>query len=105
MLHIPLQPIPNQRLSVRLEGVLFSLTLKAARTMLAITIIRNGVTVVQGVRCLPGTALIPRRYQEGEAGNFYFLTDGNSYPDYTRLGSKDRLFYLAKEELEVLRNV
>lgn len=104
MYQIPLQPLTNQRFSVRLEGVLFDVTIKAARTMTAATIIRNGVTVVQGVRCLPSMALIPSRYLEAESGNFYFLTEGNSYPDYTRFGMKDRLMYLTKEELEETRN-
>ena len=104
MYEIPLQAVPNQRFSVRLEGALFDVTIKAARTVVTATIVRDGITLVQGVRCLPGTALIPHRYLEDTAGNFMFLTDGDKYPDYTRFSTKDRLMYLTRTELDEVRN-
>ena len=104
MYSVPLAAIPNQQVSVRLEGALFSLTVKAARTLMAVTITRDGETVVSGVRCLPDTPLIPYRHMEGVAGNFYFFTAGGEYPHYSRFAGTDRLIYATAAELEVLRN-
>lgn len=104
MFKIPLDPIPNQNCSVRLDGALFDLTIKIARELMTITIKRDGVTLVQGVRCLPDTPLIPHRYLEGGTGNFYFQTVAGSYPHYSRFGGTDTLFYATRDELEALRN-
>lgn len=104
MFKIPLDPIPNQNCSVRLDGALFDLTVKIARELMAITIKRDGVILVQGVRCLPDTQLIPHRYLEGATGNFYFRTADGSYPHYSRFGGTDILYYATKDELEAARH-
>ena len=101
---IPLTAVPNQRLTVRLEGALFDLTIKLAGSLMAATILRNGETVVSGVRCLPDMPLIPHRYLEGMTGNFMFLTEGGRYPHYSRFGGADELVYATAKELEEIRN-
>lgn len=101
---IPLEAVPNQRCSVRLDGALFEITVKMAVTSMAATIARDGEVVVRGVRCLPSAPLIPYRYLEGNTGNFYFLTEQNQYPHYTRFGGTDTLCYLTHEELQEIRN-
>lgn len=101
---IPLQNTPNQRCSVRLEGALFEITVKAAISSMAVSIAKDGVVIVRGVRCLPSTPLIPHRHLEGMTGNFYFLTGQNQYPHYSRFGGTDTLCYLTRNELQEIRN-
>lgn len=109
---IPLTAIPNQRLSSRLDGALFDLEIKAARDSMIISISRNAEPVVQGLRCMPSTPLIPYKYLEvtdgsddsGATGNFIFITEGNAYPHYSRFGTTDVLYYLSAAELENMRN-
>lgn len=104
MFTVPLSPIPNQRCSIRLEASLFELALKVATSLMTVTITRDGQNIVQGVRCLPGIPLIPFRYLEGLTGNFYFFTEGNVYPHYSRFGATDILYYLTADELMEIRN-
>lgn len=104
MFTIPLAPLPNQRCSVRLEASLFELTVKAAAGVMAMSITRDGKTIVRGVRCLPSTPLIPHRHLEGLTGNFYFHTEDNVYPHYSRFGATDVLCYLTAGELKEIRN-
>lgn len=104
MYAIPLDPIPNQNCSVRLDGALFDLTVKIAREVMTITIARDGIILVQGVRCLPDTPLIVHRYLEGATGNFIFRTADGSYPHYSRFAATDELYYVTKNELETLRH-
>ena len=104
MFLVPLIPVPNQNFSVRLDGVLFDISVKTARETMVITISRDNALVVSGVRCRPNLPLIPYRHLEGATGNFYFRTDGDVYPHYSRFGGTDALYYLTKNELETLRN-
>lgn len=101
---ISLAAIPNQRLSVRLDGALFDLEIKVAREAMTISISRNAEVVVKGLRCLPATPLIPYAYLEGLTGNLAFITQGDVYPHYSRFGTTDVLWYLTAQELAELRN-
>lgn len=104
MVIVPLSAIPNQKVSIRLEGALFDLTIRTARNLMAVTIAKDGKPVVSGQRCLPDTPLIPYRYLEGLTGNFYFFTAKGEYPHYSRFTGTDELVYATASELEVLRN-
>ena len=53
MYRIPLAAVPNQRLTVRLDGALFDLTVKAGRGSMVMSILRDAAPVILGVRCLP----------------------------------------------------
>ena len=104
MVILPLAAIPNQKVSARLEGALFELTIKVVRNLMAITIAKDGETLVSGVRCVPGQPLIPFRYLAGATGNFYFFTANGEYPHFTRFGSTDMLAYATAAELAGVRN-
>ena len=101
---IPLIPVPNQTFSVRLDGALFDVTLKTARERMTITITRDTVELIAGARCRPNLPLIPYGYQEGITGNFFFRTQNDVYPHYSRFGGTDALYYLTRPELEALRH-
>lgn len=104
MYRVPLAAIPNQRLSVRLDGALFAITVKLAVSVMCVSIDRDGETVVAGQRCVPDVPLIPYRYLEGDAGNFVFVTAGGEYPHYSRFGGTDALLYGTAAELAELRH-
>jgi hypothetical protein len=98
---IALDPIPNQSLSVQLDNRLYDITIKETHGVMAATIVRDGVTVVSGMRIAPGEPILPYRYQE--SGNFIILTANDDYPYYTQFGITQNFLYLSPAELEVLR--
>ncbi|MDL2313396.1 hypothetical protein LJC36_00270 [Desulfovibrio sp. OttesenSCG-928-C14] len=104
MFRIPLENIPNQVCSVRIDGALFELRIKVARGSMTASVSRDSVALVRGARCLPFEPLIPYRYLAGHTGNFYFVNEDGAYPHYSRFGSEDTLLYLGRDELEALRN-
>jgi hypothetical protein len=101
---VPLTPVPNQKCSVRLDGVLYELAIKAARTLMAATITRDGALVTCNAPCLPLRPLIAYRYLEKDLGNFVFVTKGGAYPHYARFGGDDALYFLTPTELAEARH-
>ncbi|CAH0447593.1 hypothetical protein LMG10661_03660 [Ralstonia syzygii subsp. syzygii] len=104
MMQIPLDAIPNQSLSVRLDGRRYEITVQATAGVMSATIIRDGVTLVQGQRCSAGTALLPFLHLEDSDGNFAFLTDDGEYPDYRKFDSTHQLMYFGGAELVEIRS-
>lgn len=101
MIEIPLQAIPNQSLTIRLDNNFYQITLKEIEGLMAITIIRDGTPIVIGERIVPGYPIIPYRYLEN--GNFAFLTLDDEYPYYPQFGVTQQLVYASQSELETLR--
>lgn len=100
---IPLQAIPNQALSVRLNGVFFNLVIKEANGIMAVDISRNNVVVETGIRIVAGTSMIPFRHLEDNSGNFVILTQNGDYPYYTEFGITQFLVYTGNDVLEQIR--
>lgn len=105
---IPLQSIPNQELSIKLNGNNYSITIKninntddAENNLMAVSISRNNELLISGFRLVSGFTVIPYRYLED--GNFAFSTPDQNYPDYTRFGVTQFMFYADPEELESIR--
>lgn len=97
---IPLGAVPNQSLSIRLEGSRYVLRLKEAGGMMAIDIDRDGDRVVSGMRCAAGTPLLPYEYLERQAGNFMFVSsEPGAIPYWRDFGTRTRLFYLTAAEV------
>jgi hypothetical protein len=104
MIQIPLDAIPNQSLSVRLDSRRYEITVQATSRVVSATITRDDEMLVQGLRCATSTPLLPFRYLEDDAGNFVFLTEDGEYPDYTRFDSTHQLVYLNGAELASVRS-
>lgn len=98
---IPLQPVPNQELTVTLEGNSYSIKLQALRNTMAVTLAINGVTILSGLRVVTGTPLIPYSYLEN--GNFIFIADNTDIPFYPDFGVTQTLLYFTNAELRALR--
>lgn len=95
---VPLQAIPNQRLTLTLDGNRWDLTIKQARTSMIADVTLNDTPVMQGVRFCVGTPLIPYRYLQG-AGNFLLLVDNEQLPDWRQFGASQVLVYVSPGEV------
>ena len=97
---VTLLPVPNQELNVRLDGRRFTLRIKEAAGVMVADVTVDGVTILQAVRIVAGTPLIPYRYLE--AGNLLLLTDGGELPDYRQFNVTQSLVYLTAAEIAAL---
>jgi hypothetical protein len=104
MQRIPLAPVPNQKCAVRLDGALYEIAVKTARTIMVADITRDGVLVMRNAPCLPLRPFVPYRHLAEGGGNFLFTTKDGAYPHYSRFGGEDALYYLTPEEIMELRN-
>lgn len=95
---IPLEAIPNQSFTVRLDDHAFALTIKEAVGVMVADVTIDGVEVLAATRIVAGTPIIPYRYLTG-AGNFLMLTDGGALPDYAQFGVTQRLIFASPSEL------
>lgn len=98
MILIDLMPVPNQALSITVDEVLWELTFKAAGSIMAADIIRDGEAVVLGQRVVADAPIIPYAYLS-EQGNFMFLTPQGEIPWWEDFGSTHTLVYLSPEEV------
>lgn len=94
---ISIDAIPNQELSVTLDGNRWGITLKEANGVMCCTLVLNDVTILSGQRIVAGSPLIPYRYLQG-SGNFWILTDGDDMPYYTEFGVTQQLVYMGAAE-------
>lgn len=99
---IPLEPIVNQKFSTRLENSRYEITIKETRGVMAVTVVRDDVTIVDNVRAVAGAPIIPYGYLE--SGNFAFSTANDELPDWAKFGTTQTLVYAGSAELEVIRN-
>lgn len=98
MFEIALTQEPNQSFSIVLDGSRFDISLRdIGADLMAVTIARDGVTLLDGARLVAGTPLLPYKYLE--TGNFIFLTQGDAYPYWTEFGVTQSLLYLTAEEV------
>jgi hypothetical protein len=102
---IPLDAIPNQEFSVRLDGRHYTIALRECGDVMAATIARDGVQLVSGLRCAAGTPLLPYPHLVGDAGNFIFTnTVAGEIPWYENFGTTCMLIYTSAAELQAIRD-
>lgn len=101
MIDLELAAIPNQTLTAKLAGGLFSITVKAVEGVMVADVTRDNVTVLQGSRIVAGTPIVPYKYLE--AGNFVIITEDGDLPDYTKFGDSQFLIYATPSELSEVR--
>ena len=102
---LTLQAIPNQEFTVSLDGVLYDVRLIETNGCMSVDIMRAGVVVELGARCVAGQALIDYAVQENGFGNFIFLTGNNNtdLPYYDQFGTTQTLIYASAAELAAVR--
>jgi len=91
---------PNQSLSVTINGVLWSIGIKAAVNTMAADITRDGVELARGQRIVADYPIIPYRYLSG-AGNFAIITQDGALPWWEEFGETQTLVYLEPSELGI----
>lgn len=108
MINIPITNIPNQTLSINLDGNTYDLNIQATGNngnlgteIMAVDVIINNVAIVTGMRALPDFPIIPSRYLEN--GNFLISTMDDEYPNWRQFGITQSLIYVSQTELETIR--
>lgn len=96
-----MQAIPNQTLTVTPDDNRYSITIKEADGIMAVTILINEVEVISGLEVVAGSLLIPYSYLEN--GNFVFVTDSDAIPYYDEFGLSQYLIYIPQSELDEAR--
>lgn len=98
---VPLQRIPNQSLTIGLDGAVYDIELRSTGSIMAASVSRNGLSIIKNARAVAGGLLIPARYQE--AGNFVWLCGSYELPDYNKFGVTQYLVYFSAAELAAMR--
>jgi hypothetical protein len=99
MLIVPVQPVPNQTLSILLANQLCQLTLRTRFLGLFMDISVNDSPIVQGVICQHWNRIVRSAYL-GFVGDFAFWdTQGSDDPAFSGLGTRYRLYYLERSDL------
>lgn len=101
MKEIPLNMVEKQSLSVLLDGNMYELSLKTCNGIMAATIIRNGVTIVENRRVVAGVGIIPEGHLED--ANFIILTYNDDLPYYAEFAGTHVLVYANPEEVVEIR--
>lgn len=97
---IPLDPIPNQSLTIRLDGRRYAITVKEINRAMGVTIERDGETLIQNVRAVAGFPLLPYSHLSRDAGNFIFTnTNEGELPYYLDFGATCLLVYSTAAEI------
>lgn len=102
MINIPLQQVEKQSFSVLLDNVLHQLSILECNGIMAVTIVRDGVTLIEARRAVASVPVIPAGPRE--YGNFVFKTLNDEMPYWSEFGATQQLFYLTIQEIEDLRN-
>lgn len=101
MQNIPIQALPNQTLSVPLDNNQWDISIKTTNGTVSVTLVLNGIVIIENLRAVAGTRIIPDKYQE--SGNFAIITQNFQIPDYTQFGNTQTLVYISAAELSALR--
>jgi len=102
---VPIDPVPNQELSIRLDGRRYTITLKDCGDVMIATVTRDGVPLVTGARCVAGYPLLPYGHLSADSGNFIFTnTQDGAIPFYPDFGSTCQLVYSTAEEIRAAVN-
>ncbi len=99
---IPLIATEKQSLSLLLENIRYDLTVKLCNGIMAVTVIRDGVTVIENRRAVASVPVIPGGPRE--FGNFIFITQDDDLPYWDKFGGSQQFFYLTVAEMEAMRD-
>lgn len=99
---IELDAIPNQDLTVTLDGARWDLQVQEAAGTMCASIQRDGVQIVQGARIAAGEPLIAYPYLRAGLGDFFFFQTTEAIPYYDQFGVTQYLAYLTADEIAAL---
>lgn len=100
---VPLDALPNQELSILLDNDRYDISLRSSKTSSFVTITKNEVLIVENLRAVGGSPLVPYNYLFVNSGNFMFSTPNQEIPYYDKFGVSQFLVYLTAAEIEAAR--
>lgn len=98
MRNIPIATVPNQELSVTLNGNRWVLTLKVGTNSMIADVVLNDQPIVLGQLIAVGTPIIPYKYLQG-SGNFLLLVENDELPDWQKFNSTQQLVFVEPGEI------
>jgi hypothetical protein len=99
MMNIPLRPVANQTLAVTLARQAAQIALRQNGAHLYFDLTNNGTTIVRTRICRDRQRLLLDIAYRGFIGDFIFVdTQGTSDPQFSGLGDRYLLVYLAAGE-------
>jgi hypothetical protein len=101
MQQVPLQQLPNQSLSILLDGNQWGILLKTVGDVTVVSLTLNGSDILDSAHAAAGAFLVQSEYEE--AGNFFFVTQNFQLPLYTQFNVTQSLIYISATELAALR--
>lgn len=104
MLIIPIEQVAKQEFSVRLDDFRYIIALRETAGVMSVSIERDGVVLVQNMRTVANSPLLPFEYLEGGGGNFAFRTENDDLPDWREFNVSQQMIYASADELETIRN-
>ncbi len=100
---IPIQSIANQSFSIVLDNNQWDFGIKYTNGVTSVSLTLNNTIIMQNMRVVAGTLIIPAEYQEHQSGNFLFATRNFELPVYTQFGTTQTLLYFTNAELMAQR--
>ena len=102
MVEVPLIATPNQELSIELEEQDCTIQVRQLGNYTYLTLWLDSDLIIENAICMPGVAIL-QGYIQGFKGNLVLVdsSDPNNQQlsDYTELGSRFLLLYLAEGEI------
>lgn len=99
MMIVPIQPVPNQTLSVTLARQAAQIAIRQNGGNLYFDLLLNDAYIVRTRICRDRQRLLIDAKYRGFKGDFAFVdTQGTEDPQYAGLGSRYVLYYLAENE-------
>lgn len=99
MMQVPLQPVPNQTLAVTLARQSTQIAVRQNGGSIYFDLSLNGQYIVRTRICRDRQRLLLDAQYRGFKGDFIFAdTQGTSDPQFSGLGSRYQLVYLAEGE-------
>lgn len=101
---VPIETLPKQEFSIRLDEQRFVIGIRATGDVMSVSVERNGVKIIDNVRTVANRLVLPYDYMEGNAGNFAFRTEESDLPWWEKFNVTQQLVYVTAIEAEGIRN-
>lgn len=102
MTEVPLIATPNQELAIELEEQDCTIQVRQLGKYTYLTLWVDSTLIIENAICMPGVAIL-QGYIQVFSGNFVLVDssdpENQQLSDYTELGSRFLLLYLAEEEI------
>ncbi|WP_058909739.1 phage baseplate plug family protein [Entomohabitans teleogrylli] len=94
VISIKLEALPNQSFTIRLADNRYQIRIICiSDNLMAATIVRDNVTLIQNMRIVAGIPLLPSHHARG-FGNFIFITPDETYPYYTEFNNGHEFYFI-----------